>query len=345
MSIGGAGKPALRDVAALAGVHIATASRALSGSQTRPVNERTASKVRAAAVSLGYVADEAARSLRTSRARAIGILIPDMSNPVMPPLVQGAEHVLAEHGYTTLFADTDNDVNNEAQRLSMFLSWRVSGMILATARRVETLPAVLAQSGIPVVLMTRTFDTTAVSSVTVDESVGVGEALDHLISLGHRRIAYIGVPLWTSVGYDRVAAFRSLSAARRLSSPEQYVVVCDGYSESHGEVAMAELLRLPEPPTAVLCGNDMMALGCYSAVAECGLSCPEDVSIIGYNDMPLTDRLSPPLTTVKVPHFDVGKATATLLVEELKGDGGQKRSIRLLPKLVIRDSTTQPRET
>lgn len=332
-------KPTLRDVALAAGVHLATASRALSGSKTRPVHPRTEARVRQAASELGYVPDQLARSLRTHHSSAIGVLIPDMSNPVMPPLVRGAEQVLADHGYTTLFADTDNDPKAEAQRLGMLLSWRVAGLILATASRGRPLPPELTQSGVPVVLMARKLDATPVPSVTVDESVGVAQALDHLTALGHQRIAYLGVPLWTSAGHERHTAFREITAARGLALPEGYVVACDGYSEADGDQALSVLLSSAVPPTAVLAGNDMMALGCYAAIHRAGLGCPQDISVMGYNNMPLTDRVEPPLTTVRVPYFDVGREAATLLIEALTLNRTGGRSVRLTPQLVVRGST------
>ncbi|MEU5550908.1 LacI family DNA-binding transcriptional regulator [Micromonospora sp. NPDC047793] len=336
-------QPTLRDVARVAGVHLATASRALSGSKSRPVNSRTEALVRQAAAELGYVPDQMARSLRTHRSAAIGVLIPDMSNPVMPPLVRGAEQVLARHGYTTLFADTDNDPVAEAKRLGMLLSWRVAGIILATARRDQPLPVELTASGVPVVMMSRKVDATTVPSATVDESVGVAQALDHLIGLGHRRIAYLGVPLWTSAGHERYVAFQHIMRDRGLPVPEGYVVAREGYSERDGESALAALLADDEPPTAVLAGNDMMALGCYAAIRAAGLSCPGDISVVGYNDMPLTDRVDPALTTVRVPYFDVGRRAATLLVEALTDGDALDHSVRLTPRLVVRASTAPVR--
>ncbi|WP_432843295.1 LacI family DNA-binding transcriptional regulator [Dactylosporangium sp. CA-092794] len=336
-------KPTLRDVARAAGVHLATASRALSGSKTRPVNPQTAALVRRAAADLGYVPDQVARSLRTHRTPAIGVLIPDMSNPVMPPLVRGAEQVLAQHGFTTLFADTDNDPAAETQRLRMLLSWRVAGLILATARRDQPLAAELTQSGVPVVMMSRKLDATPVPSATVDESVGIAEAIDHLTGLGHRRIAYLGVPLWTSAGHERHVAFTDLMRGRGLPPPPHHVVVCDGYSERDAEVALRALLAAPDRPTAVLTGNDMMALGCYAAIRAAGLRCPEDISVVGYNDMPLTDRVEPPLTTVRVPYYDVGRQAAGLLVDAILDGGSANRSIRLTPSLVVRNSTAPAR--
>ncbi|GAA1738129.1 LacI family DNA-binding transcriptional regulator [Luedemannella helvata] len=334
-----AAKPTLRDVALAAGVHIATASRALSGSKTRPVNPRTAAAVRQAAAKIGYVPDQVARSLRTHRTRAIGVLIPDMSNPVMPPLVSGAEQVLAQHGYTTLFADTDNDHAAETQRLAAFLSWRAAGLILATARRDQPLAPEVVNSGVPLVLMSRKLDATPVPSATIDESVGIAQALDYLISLGHRRIAYIGVPTWTSAGYERLMAFREITRDRGLDLPPDFAVVCEGYAERDGEAALTALLARPDRPTAVLSGNDMMALGCYDAIRRAELRCPADVSVVGYNDMPLTHRVDPPLTTVRVPYFDLGRQAATLLVEVLNDRGSMNRSVRLTPRLLVRNST------
>lgn len=336
-------KPTLHDVAKAAGVHVTTASRALSGSAARPVSARMAERVKRVATELGYVPDPAARSLRTHRSSAIGVLIPDMANPVMPPLVRGAEQVLAQHGYTMLFAVTDNDQEAERQRIAMLLSWRASGILMATARRDGLLAPELAQSGVPVVMMARKLDATPVPSATVDESIGIAQAFDHLVALGHGRIAYLGVPVWTSAGNERLVAFRDISRDRGLPQPEHFVVAGDGYSERDGAEAMARLLARGDVPTGVLCGNDMMALGCIRAIREAGLRCPADVSVVGYNDMPMTDRVEPPLTTVRVPYFDVGREAATLLVQSLVPGGAAGRSVRLTPLLVVRGSTGAPR--
>ena len=333
----------LRDVAEAAGVHMATASRALSGSKTRPVNAETAERVRQAATRLGYVPDPLARSLRTQTTSAIGVLIPDMSNPLMPALVRGAELVLAHHGYTTLFANTDNDPDAQYQRLGMLLSWRVAGLLLATARRDQPFAPELARSGVPVVLMSRTLDATSLPSATADEPAGVAQAVDHLLELGHRRIAYLGAPLWTSAGHERLTAFRSITSARGLALPDQYMLACEGYREADGEAAMRTLLAAADPPTAVLAGNDMMALGCCSAIAEAGLQCPRDISVVGFNDMPLTDRVEPALTTVRVPYYDIGREAAELLVRTLADERTAGRSVRLTPTLVVRDSTAAVR--
>ena len=318
---------------------MATASRALSGSKTRPVNPATADRVRQAATRLGYLPDQLARSLRTQRTSAIGVLIPDMANPLMPALVGGAELVLARHGYTTLFANTDNDPDAQVQRLGMLLSWRVAGLLIATARRDQSFAPELARSGVPVVLMSRTQDATSLPSATADEPAGVAQAVDHLIELGHRRIAYIGIPVWTSPGQERLTAFREICGARGLALPDRHAVVCEGYHEDDGGAAMRALLEAPDPPTAVLAGNDMMALGCCSSIREAGLECPRDVSVVGFNDMPLTDRVEPALTTVRVPYFDIGREAAELLVRALADERTAGRSVRLTPTLVVRAST------
>ncbi|MTD15207.1 LacI family DNA-binding transcriptional regulator [Nakamurella sp. YIM 132087] len=338
------GKPTLRDVAREAGVDVATASRSLSPTSKRPVNEQTRSRVKDVAQRLGYLPDEAARTLRTSRSRAVGVLIPNMANPAMPPLVQGVEQVLTQHGYTTLFADTVDDAGAESARIATFLSWRISGLILVTARRADTMPAVLHGQEIPVVLLSRKFSGSAAPSASADEAVGVQQALQHLVDLGHRRIAYIGQPLMTSIGYEKLLAFRDRSAALGLDVPQQHVVVCPGFQEPDGFAAASAVLAGPARPTAILCGNDMMALGCLRALAAAGLRCPEDVSVIGYHDIPLVDRLSPPLTTIRVPYFDMGVAAADLLVDALSGVGGGPHSVVVHPQLVVRGTTGPVRE-
>ena len=132
-------------------------------------------------------------------------------------------------------------------------------------------------------------------------------------------------------------------SARGLALPDQYMLACEGYREADGEAAMRALLAAADPPTAVLAGNDMMALGCCSAIAEAGLQCPRDISVVGFNDMPLTDRVEPALTTVRVPYYDIGREAAELLVRTLADERTAGRSVRLTPTLVVRDSTAAVR--
>jgi LacI family transcriptional regulator len=331
----------MSDVARLAGVHKGTASRALNPDTAGQVNGATAQRVQAAARRLAYVPNAAARSLRTHRSHTVGVLIPDLTNPLFPPIVRGIEDVLAEAGYTALIANTDNDEERERDRFEALRGRQVDGFVLATARREHALLERALADGTRVVLVNRSTDRRLFSSVVADDAGGVADAITHLVGLGHRRIAHLAGPATVSTGAIRASAFRRCVKTRGLSAVDCRVVSCLGYSEVAGRRAMADLLDGAAPPTAVLCGNDLIALGALRALRERGIACPRAVSVVGFNDMPFMDEVQPALTTVRVPHHDLGAQAARLLLDQLDGRPAAKLS-RLPVELVVRGSTSVP---
>jgi len=184
-------KPTLKDVAEAAGVHSATASRALNPDTRAAVNAETARRVLKAAESLGYRANPIARSLKTARTRTVGLLIPDLTNPLFPPIVRGADDVLSERGYTALIASTDNDPERERRLVDSLVSRQVEGLIVATARLDHPLLEQLHAEGIKIVLINRRSESLDVPSVVPDDASGVTQAVEHLVQLGHTRIAHL----------------------------------------------------------------------------------------------------------------------------------------------------------
>jgi len=331
----------MSDVARLAGVHKGTASRALNPDTAGQVNGATAQRVQAAARRLGYVPNAAARSLRTHRSHTVGVLIPDLTNPLFPPIVRGIEDVLAEAGYTALIANTDNDEERERDRFEALRGRQVDGFVLATARREHALLERALADGTRVVLVNRSTDRRLFPSVVADDAGGVADAMAHLVGLGHRRIAHLAGPASVSTGAIRASAFRRCVKTRGLSAVDCRVLSCPGYNEVAGRRAMADLLDGEAPPTAVLCGNDLIALGALRALRERGIACPGAVSVVGFNDMPFVDEVQPALTTVRVPHHDLGARAARLLLDQLDGRPAARLS-RLPVELVVRGSTSVP---
>ena len=333
-------RPTLRDVANAAGVHPATASRALNEATRALVRPATVAKVRAVAHELGYQVNPIARSLKTSRSETVGVLVPDLTNPLFPPIVRGIEDELAKSGYTVLTVNTDNDPEREASNFAVLQARQVDGFIVATALRDDPLLREAAAHGVPMVLVNRTTEHLDVSAVAGDDAAGVTRSVDHLVGLGHRDIAHLSGPLSVSTGAVRHRAFRSAMHAHGLR--DDRIVVADTYSEAAGREGMLHLLA-GEPPTAVVAGNDLLAIGCYDALEESGLSCPEDVSVVGFNDMPLISRLRPPLTSVRVPQYELGVEAARLLLDRLSGRTVTPRVVLLPVTLVVRGSTAPPR--
>ncbi len=326
----------LRDVATAAGVHPATASRALNPGTRLLVSEETARRVSEAADRLGYRPNPVARSLRTRRSHTIGVLIPDLNNPLFPPIVRGIEDRLAEHGYVALIGNTDADLAKERLVFDQMRARHVDGFVLATAITGSPILAEAAAGDVPVVLVNRTSQDYPFSSVSVDNEQGVRAAVAHLASLGHTRIGHIAGPQNVSTGAARLRGFQAGMAAHKLRVTDEQVIYATAYSLEEGMRCGQELLgRL----TAVVAGNDMLAVGCYGAFDELGLRCPEDISVIGFNDMPFVDRLRPPLSSVRFPHYQLGTEAAALLLERISVQDSPVKILFLAPELVARGST------
>ena len=330
-------RPTLDDVARAAGVHKATASRALNPETRNQVKFETARRIAVAARRLGYVPNTLARGLRTSRSTAVGVLVPDLMNPLFPPIVRGIQDRLDTHGYTALLVNTDNDEARERAQFAELASRRVDGFIVATARREHPLLAEAAELGTALVTVNRTVDLPGTPAVVSDDADGMAQAVAHLRRLGHTRLAHLAGPQSVSTGAVRMRAFQQEAGPSRGA-----VVECTGYTEPAGRAAARQLLDAYPETTAIVAGNDLIALGALAELAAQGRSCPRDVSVVGFNDMPFADRFRPPLTTVRVPHHEMGMQAAQLLVELLTQPQAVARTVVLPARLVIRGSTAPP---
>jgi LacI family transcriptional regulator len=329
----------LRDVALAAGVHPSTASRALNESTRPMVKVATVRKVLSAADRLGYRPNSLARGLKMSRTFTVGVLIPDLTNPLFPPVVRGLEDGMAGPGYTVVAANTDGDDDKERAIVEAMLNRRIDGLVVATARREHPLVQELARSGIPLVLVVRTVDDSPVSAVVGDDHEGIGLAVRHLVALGHTRIAHVAGPQDVSAGLVRYHSFLSWMGHVGLPVDEDLVVFTDAFQEAPGAEAFRTLLDRRVEFTAAIAGNDLIALGCYDVMAERGLHIPQDVSVVGYNDILFCDKFNPPLTTVRIPSYQMGLKAAELLLDAIKSPGDAPISLRLKPQLMQRRST------
>jgi LacI family transcriptional regulator, galactose operon repressor len=332
----------LRDVAAAARVHPATASRALNPETRILVSEDTARRVTAAAAKLGYRPNPVARSLRTRRSHTVGVLIPDLNNPLFPPIVRGLEDKLAAAGYVALIGNTDADASRERLIFEQMRARHVDGFVLATATLHDRLLAEVAAADLPVVLMNRLSQDYSFPSVSVDNEQGGRMAISHLVRLGHTRIAHIAGPQEASTGVSRLRGFREGMAAHGLEVREELIAYAGRYTVEEGARCASELLTAQGGFTAVAAANDMLAVGCYAALDETGLQCPDDISVIGFNDMPFIDRLRPPLTTVRFPHYQLGTEAAQLLLERIGEREAPVKILYLAPELIVRKSVAAP---
>jgi LacI family transcriptional regulator len=345
----------LRQVALAAGVHVSTVSRALDPQRRHLIGSDIVDKVEASARKLGYRPNRAAAALRTGRSFTIGVLLPDITNPVFPPILRGIEAALAEPGYVPLVLNAPAQGNASgaagvsasravAERL---LAQGVDGAILATASDDDPALAVLRRAhlgaGLPVVLVNRALASGEVAAVVSDDELGMALAVEHLAGLGHTRIAHLAGPQSLSTGVGRLRGLQAALAARGL--PGAQVAVCSAYSREAGRVGTEALLATRGANangfTAIVAANDLLALGAYDALAAAGLRVPQDVSVVGHNDMPLVDLIAPPLTTIRIQHFEMGFQAAKQLLAQLAGEPVGPAKVVLRPALVVRGSTVR----
>ena len=334
----------LADVAARAGVHPATASRALNEATRSRISPDTVEKVRKAAQELQYSPNPAARSLATNKTSTIGVVIGNLTVPLFPPLLLGVDDVLSEAGYTALVVNTENSPTRERARLAALQARRVDGLLVATATIGEGGDPAVYTDLAPTVFVVRAPADPVAPSVISDDYAGVHSVIDHLASLGHRRIAHIGGPPNISTAITRLRAYREALFERQLPLEPELVTHVESIEADAGTAAME---RLPADSganfTAVLAFNDLVAFGAYRALRARGLRCPEDISIVGYTDMTGADLVDPPLTTVAVDHHAMGQEAARMLLGMLQDRGARTpHSVRLPVELKVRESTSAP---
>ena len=296
----------------------------------------------AAAAALGYRPNPVARSLRTRRSHSVGVLIPDLNNPIFPPIVRGLEDKLAAAGYVALLGNTDADASRGRRLFEQMRARHVDGFVLATVTLHDQLLAEATAAELPVVLMNRIAQDHSFPSVSVDNEQGSRMTVTHLARLGHTRIAHIAGPQEASTGVGRLRGFRDGMASHGLEVDEDLIAYAGKYTVEEGARCGRELLAGHSDITAVAAANDMLAVGCYAALEEAGRQCPDDISVIGFNDMPFIDRLRPALTSVRFPHYQLGTEAAQLLLERINGGGGPVKILYLAPELIVRGSTAEP---
>lgn len=328
----------LKALARLAGVHPSTVARVLNGDPQQRVSEDVRERIIALAEEHGYRPNRLARALRLKRSHVIGTLIPDIANPFFAMLFRGIEDALAPRDFSVILANTDDDPAREQRSLDMLRGRQVDGLILATARRQDAAIAALAAEGFPFVMVNRHTDLLQASAVIPDDYNGAIAAVDHLVALGHRRIAHIAGPDGISTGHKRRLGYAE--ALQRHALPIDPALIATGsYREAGGYEAMRALLALPQPPTAIFAVNDLAAAGALRALREAGLRVPRDISIVGFNDLSLVAQTTPRLTTLHVPLHAMGVAAAESLLSALGGRTTSPQLMALPVELVCREST------
>lgn len=328
----------IKDIARLARVSHSTVSRALRESPL--VNPETAEKIRRIASESGFRASAVARSLATSRTNTIGVVVTSIDDPFVAEVVKGIEDEAILHDYSVFLANCHADPGRELKVVHSFEDRRVDGIVV-TASRVGALYApVLERMHIPIVLLNNQHPSHFAHSILIDNFEGSRQAVAHLVALGHRRIAYIGDRFGHGSDSERFSGYRAALDEADIPFQPNLVVHGDGKAEG-GRRAMESLLAARPQPTAVFCYNDMTAIGALKTIRDRGLRTPEDISLVGFDDLPLGLYLDPPLTTVRQPKQDMGRMAMQALLKLIAGNEAEQ-NVRVAGELIIRRSAAAP---
>lgn len=327
--------PTIIDVARAAGVSTATVSRTLS--HTGVVTEDTRIRVMEAVERLAYAPNVAARTLRTARARKLLVTVPDISNPFFSNVIRGAEEAARDAGYAVVLGDTRHDAVLENQYAEMLARREVDGLIFLGHRLPDSLATLVRAraGGAPVVNGCEFSPGMDVPSVHIDNFAASRDVMEHLIALGHRNIGIITGPLTSPLGRDRLAGAQK--AVAEHTPPLSLTIDHGDYSVDSGALAAHRLIE--RGVTAIFCCSDEMAMGALSAIRAVGLSCPDDISLVGFDDIRFARFMDPPLTTVSQPQPEIGRETVRLLIKLIEKDPDGAKSLTLPYKLVVRAST------
>lgn len=334
----------IRDVARLADVSVATVSNALNNAER--VSPELLARVRAAAAKLNYAPHAGARSLRKRSSGLLGLIVGDITNPFFSDLFEAVEDAAAARGYLVLLCNSSERSEREEAHLRMLRTQRIDGLILAPTGAVSINRAsLLAQLEVPIVLVDRAMDGLGYDAVVLDNHKAGFEATNQLIACGHRRIGLVNGPEILRTAADRMQGYREALLASGI--PFDPALVRDArFQERPAFEALSELLVLREPPTAVLATNNLMTIGVVKALADRGLACPDDISLVGIDDLPWADAVQPRLTAIAQPVRAIGETALNVLAERIAGTRlGPGTTIVMPPRLVVRRSCGSPHVT
>lgn len=328
-------QPSIKDIARLARVSHPTVSRALQNSPL--VNKQTAAKIRKIAEEAGYRASAVARGLVTRRTRTIGLVVTTVADPFASEVAFGIEQTANDHEYAVFLANSNADPAYEQKVVQAFAERRVDGIIVTSSRVGALYLPMLAELHVPIVLVNDQYPGGFVHSVMIDNVEGTRASVQHLIELGHRRIAYVGDRGGYQSETERRAGYKKALTAAGLPFAQELAAEGDGLPEAAIKAAN-RLLDLADPPTAISCYNDMTALGVMRAIQARGLCIPEDVSVTGFDDLFFTAYLQPPLTTVRQPMRRMGQMAMENLFKLMSGEESVAQ-IKVEAELIVRGST------
>lgn len=333
----------MQEIARIAGVSLGTVSHVLNN--TAKVSEPKRARVLEAVQAAGYQPSQLARGLRRDTTNMIGMVIPDITNPFFPAVVRGAEDVAFSNGYRLILCNTDNDHSKEIMHLNELRTYLPAGLIVIPSNfsDLTTQAESYRRAGSGVVCIDRLPRNWSGDSVTADNEAGAYDATRHLIQLGHTKLATITGPLHLTNAMDRLGGFKRAVKEAKLHLFPEYVQETT-FDKQGGHAKTLILLRLIPRPTAIFAGNDMIALGALLAVREAGLRCPEEISIMGFDDLDLAETTDPSLSSVAQPGYQLGTTAAQILLDRRDGDTSPAKHIVLETLLHLRNSVAPPSE-
>ncbi|MGI8908965.1 MAG: LacI family DNA-binding transcriptional regulator [Rubrobacteraceae bacterium] len=329
----------MKDVAERAGVSASTVSHVMNG--TRKVSDGAREGVLSAIEELGYRPNLLAKGLKTRRTFTVGLLISDIQNPFFTSVVRGVEDVALSRGYHLFLCNTDEDPSREDEYITELANKGVDGLIVASSAPRHNHASRLRAENVPFVFMDREVEGVDADAIRVDNRLGMRLIAEHLTELGHERIAMISGPLDRASGHER---YRGLKDALAEPGPglDDALVRFGDFRTSSGQEGARELLSLTPPPTALVTANNQMTLGALLEIRDLGLRIPEDVSVVGFDDAEWASLVSPPLTTLAQPTYELGVRAMRLLLKRIEDPDGDMERLLLEPELVVRESTAPP---
>lgn len=338
----------IRTIAKLANVSIATVSRTINGIST--VDPKLAKRVLEVVEKLDFVPNTQARALVSGRSKILGLIISEITNPFFPELIQGFEDIAVDNGYEILVSSTNYDPRRMSHCIRRMLERKVEGVAIMTFGIEEPLLDQLAKRKVPMVFIDHGPDRAGISVLKIDYHHGIRQAVQHLAVLGHRSIAFVSGPHHLHSAQSRLAAFsKSMQECGIAPSPDY--IIEGTHTLEGGAAAMEKLLAtcsLPDTlPTAVVCSNDLTAIGVLHKLYRTGLRVPDDISVIGFDDIHIAEVMMPPLTTVQMSRIDIAKAAFEALRSQVESPDpiAAPREYKVSTQLIVRESTSFPRGT
>ena len=334
----------IKDIAKRVGVSHTTVSRALHGNSL--ISDETSERIKQVAKEMAYQPSAAARSLKTNRSQVLGVIVSSLADPFFSEILQGIEESARESGFSLFIAASQRDPQREHKIVQTMMEHRVDGVIICSTSFGSEQGRQLLEYGFPTVVVNNQSAENFRYSIYHDDVDGCRQVTRYLIELGHRRVAYLGNSLSGRTTLDRRSGFRTEMESAGLLIPDEYILQVEGGEPNHGVAGAEYLLNLPVRPTAIVCFNDLIAVGVLNSLRTAGVNVPEDISVTGFDNITFSAYTQPPLTTFDQPKRFIGKKAAELilsLLETTTKTNVPEHKIQMLQgKLLVRDSTASP---